>query len=126
MVSTESASSGQSQRFIRIFYGMGGVTGGIVSVGLSMFVLVFYSRVLGLSAGLVGTALAIALIFDAISDPLVGYASDKFRSRWGRRHPFMYFASIPISILVYFLWNPPLEYLDSHSLLSTWFALPLF
>ena len=59
-----------------------------------MFVLVYYSRVLGLSAGLVGTALAIALIFDAISDPLVGYASDKFRSRWGKRHPFMYFACL--------------------------------
>ena len=105
----EYTHSLRSQLFTRIFYGMGGVTAGMVSVGLGMFVLVYYSRVLGLSAGLVGTALAIALIFDAISDPLVGYASDKFRSRWGRRHPFMYVACLPISALVYFLWNPPLE-----------------
>ena len=47
--------SSQSRHFTRIFYGMGGVTAGMVSVGLGMFVLVYYSRVLGLSAGLVGT-----------------------------------------------------------------------
>ena len=70
---TEYTHSLRSQLSTRIFYGMGGVTAGMVSVGLGMFVLVYYSRVLGLSAGLVGTALAIALIFDAISDPLVGY-----------------------------------------------------
>ena len=83
MSNSEPTGLAQSQGLTRIFYGMGGVSGGMVSVGLGMFVLVYYSRVLGLSAGLVGTALAIALIFDAISDPLVGYASDKFRSRWG-------------------------------------------
>ena len=116
MKNSESTGLAQSQGLTRIFYGMGGVTAGMVSVGLGMFVLVYYSRVLGLSAGLVGTALAIALIFDAISDPLVGYASDKFRSRWGRRHPFMYFACLPISVLVYFLWNPPLESLNEQSL----------
>lgn len=112
----ESPHSAHVRRFTRIVYGSGGVTGGIISVGLGMFVLVYYSRVLGLSAGLVGTALAIALIFDAISDPLVGYASDKFRSRWGRRHPFMYFAILPVSFLVYLLWNPPHESLDAQGL----------
>tara|TARA_B110000003_G_scaffold218738_1_gene218434 strand:+ start:222 stop:1730 length:1509 start_codon:yes stop_codon:yes gene_type:complete len=100
----------------RMAYGTGGIAGGVISAGLSMFVLLYYSRVLGVSAGLVGTALAIALCFDALSDPLVGYASDKFRSRWGRRHPFMYFAILPVSLLVYLLWNPPLELLDSQGL----------
>ena len=113
---SESTQFPPVQRLTRILYGMGGITGGMVSFGLGMFVLVYYSRVLGLSAGLVGTVLAIALIFDAISDPLVGYASDKFRSRWGRRHPFMYFASLPVSFLVYLLWNPPHESLDPQGL----------
>jgi GPH family glycoside/pentoside/hexuronide:cation symporter len=85
---------------------------GIVSAGIAMFVMLYYNLVLGVPAGLVGTALAVALIFDGISDPLVGFASDKFRSRWGRRHPFMYFAILPVSLLVYLLWNPPHETLD--------------
>ena len=66
MKNSESTGFAQSQGLTRIFYGMGGVTAGMVSVGLGMFVLVYYSRVLGLSAGLVGTALAIALILSLI------------------------------------------------------------
>ncbi len=102
--------------FTRIVYGAGGVAGSAVSAGLGMFVMLYYNRVLGVSAGLVGTALAIALLFDGVSDPLVGYASDKFRSRWGRRHPFMYFAVLPVAFLVYLLWNPPHESLDADGL----------
>lgn len=97
-------------------FGLSGAAVGIVSSGLSTFVLLYYNMALGLSAGLVGTALAISLVFDAISDPLVGFASDKFRSRWGRRHPFMYVAILPVSALVYFLWNPPYESLDEQGL----------
>lgn len=61
----------------------------------------------GLEPGLVGLAILIALVLDAISDPLVGYWSDNFRSRWGRRHPFMYAAAIPVAASYYLLWNPP-------------------
>ncbi len=110
------ADSDQPVSFTRLAYGVGGVAGGIVSAGLSSFVMLYYNRVLGVPAGLVGTALAIALIFDGISDPLVGYASDKFRSRWGRRHPFMYFAILPLTVLVYLIWNPPHESLDPQGL----------
>jgi len=49
----------------------------------------------------------VALLFDAISDPIVGYLSDNWRSKWGRRHPFMYAAAIPVSVSFYFLWSPP-------------------
>jgi Na+/melibiose symporter-like transporter len=49
----------------------------------------------------------IALICDAISDPIVGRMSDNLRSRWGRRHPFMYAAALPVAVSYYFLWNPP-------------------
>jgi len=47
------------------------------------------------------------LVFDAICDPLIGEWSDHFRSRWGRRHPFMYASAVPIAIAFYFLWSPP-------------------
>ena len=73
----------------------------------SYFLLFYYTQVLGLSPGLGGLALFLALVFDAISDPLVGYVSDRWRSRWGRRHPFMYFSALPVAIGFFFLWNPP-------------------
>jgi GPH family glycoside/pentoside/hexuronide:cation symporter len=44
---------------------------------------------------------------DAIADPVVGHMSDNLHSRWGRRHPFMYFSAIPVGISFFFLWVPP-------------------
>ncbi|ABC63128.1 sugar transporter [Erythrobacter litoralis HTCC2594] len=75
--------------------------------GFNYFLLLFYGTVVGLEPGLVGLAILIALVLDAVSDPLVGYWSDNFRSRWGRRHPFMYAAAIPVAASYYMLWNPP-------------------
>ncbi|HEY5658543.1 MAG TPA: MFS transporter [Myxococcota bacterium] len=91
----------------RLVYGLGGATPGIVNNGFLGFLLLYYNHVLGVPGTWVGWALAVALLFDALSDPLVGYASDHLHSRWGRRHPFMYFAIVPVSVLFYWVWNPP-------------------
>ena len=55
---------------------------GIKDNGFAYFLLLFYGTVVGLEPALAGTALLIALIFDAFSDPIVGYWSDNTRSRW--------------------------------------------
>ena len=91
----------------RIAYGVGGAAGGIKNNGFDYVLLLFYSQVLGLDAVLVAAALWIALLFDAFSDPLVGYWSDNLTSKYGRRHPFIYAALLPISIGYFFVWNPP-------------------
>ena len=62
------------------FFGSGGLVYGVVR-NAHYFVLVYYSQVLGLSPELAGLALGVGLIFDAISDPLVGYLSDNTKSR---------------------------------------------
>lgn len=91
----------------KLAYGIGAVAYGIKNNGFDYFFLIFYSQVLGVDAGLVGLALMLALAFDAISDPLVGYFSDNIHTRWGRRHPFMYAAALPVAIAYAFIWNPP-------------------
>ena len=91
----------------RIAYGVGGAAGGVKNNGFDYVLLLFYSQVLGLSPVLVAAALWIALIFDAVSDPVVGYWSDNLKSKLGRRHPFMYAAIVPITIGYFFVWNPP-------------------
>ncbi|MEP1468148.1 MAG: MFS transporter [Parasphingorhabdus sp.] len=91
----------------KLGFGFGSVAYGVKNNGFDYFLLIFYSQVLGVDAPLVGLALLIALSVDAISDPLVGYFSDNTHSRWGRRHPWMYAAIIPITFAYYFLWSPP-------------------
>lgn len=76
---------------------------GIIDCGLTYFVLIYYSQVLGLPATL--TAFSIAI--DAVSDPLVGWWSDHFRSRLGRRHFFIYASIVPLSFSYYLIWVPP-------------------
>ena len=69
--------------------------------------MVVYVQIFGLAPDLAGLAILLMLVFDAFSDPLVGYFSDRHRSSWGRRHPFMYFSAIPVSLSFFLLWDPP-------------------
>ena len=91
----------------KFFYGFGSVAYGVKDNGFAYFLLLFYNQVLGLPAESAGLAIAIALLFDAFSDPVIGHLSDNWHSRWGRRHPFMYAAALPVSLSYYFLWSPP-------------------
>jgi glycoside/pentoside/hexuronide:cation symporter, GPH family len=90
-----------------VSYGIGSIAYGIKDNGFSTFLMIYFNQVLGLPAYLVGISLLIAMLFDAVSDPWVGYLSDRCLSRMGRRHPFMYASIIPIALTYYFLWNPP-------------------
>lgn len=91
----------------KLAYGFGSVAYGVKDNGFNYFLLIFYGQVVGMDARLVGLAITTALILDAISDPVVGYWSDNFRSRWGRRHPFMYASALPVALTYFMLWNPP-------------------
>ncbi len=97
----------QTSLWTRLAYGLGSGAIGVKDNGFSYFLLLFYSQVIGLDARLVGLALTVALVVDAFVDPMVGYWSDNVRSRFGRRHPFMYAAALPLAGLYFMLWNPP-------------------
>ena len=74
-------------RLVKLAYGLGGAVqnGGFdTAIGFTFF---YYSAVLGLSASLVGLALAVGLVFDALVDPFIGSWSDNLKSRLGRRLP---------------------------------------
>lgn len=91
----------------KLFYGFGSVAYGVKDQGFNYFLLFYYVQVIGLEAKLAGLAILIAMIVDAASDPIVGYISDNWHSKWGRRHPFMYFAAVPVALTYFFIWNPP-------------------
>jgi GPH family glycoside/pentoside/hexuronide:cation symporter len=99
-----------------IYYGVGSIAFGVHQAILTSALMLFFNQVVGLPAAWVGGAMAVTLIFDAICDPLIGEWSDHTRSRWGRRHPFMYASAVPAAIAFYFLFNPPLGWSKSHLL----------
>jgi len=91
----------------KLLYASGTMAFGIKEGGLSAFLLLYYNQVIGMPASLVGLAIAVALVVDSVLDPIIGQVSDNWRSRLGRRHPFMYAATIPVAVSFLLLWNPP-------------------
>ena len=63
---------------------------------------------MGLSAGLVAWSLLAARVFDSLTDPVMGYLSDRTKTRFGRRRPYFLLAAIPLAIAFYCLFTPPI------------------
>jgi len=103
----DSGEDGQVSTRLRLAYGVGSVADGVKNVTFNAFLVLYYTTVLELPGTLSGLAIFIALCFDAVSDPLVGSLSDNFHSRFGRRHPFMFFAALPMALCMYGLFAPP-------------------
>ena len=91
---------------LKFAYGTGQISNGTMKTALGYFLLFYYNQVLGLSASLAGMAVGLSFIIDAFTDPLMGSLSDHWRSRFGRRHPFMYASILPVAVCFYFLFNP--------------------
>ena len=91
----------------KLNYGVGQLAEGLKNTSFNLLLLFYYNQVLEVSGTLCGLALGIALLFDAITDPLAGSLSDNWRSRLGRRHPFMYASAIPLGICFFLLFSPP-------------------
>jgi len=91
----------------KIFQGFGGLSNSHKDFAFNNFLLLYYSQILGLPASTTSIILALCLLADAITDPLVGAYSDNFKSRLGRRHPFMYAAAVPLGLFLFLLFSPP-------------------
>ena len=94
---------------VKLFWGVGQIGEGVKTAAFNSFLLFYYNQILGVSATLTSLALAIAILFDAITDPIAGSASDRFQSRWGRRHPFMAASAPLLGLTLFFLFAPPGE-----------------
>jgi len=103
-------------------FAVGQIPEGVQSTSFGFFSLFFYNQVLGLSGFLASLAIILAILVDAIGDPVIGAWSDGFRHRWGRRHPFMYAGAIPFALCFYCLFAPP----DALSETQTFFWLLTF
>jgi len=81
------ARPGKIPFWTKFNFGFGQIGEAAFSAITLTFVSLYYNQALGLNINLVGWALGLAVFSTAISAPIVGAFSDRFRSRWGRRHP---------------------------------------
>ncbi|MBA3050886.1 MAG: MFS transporter [Alphaproteobacteria bacterium] len=88
-------------------YGAGAMADGIVAAGFGFFLLFYLTAVCGMSGTMAGTAKLIALLIDAVADPAIGLASDRLRSRFGRRLPFMVGGLLPFAVAFGLLFSVP-------------------
>jgi GPH family glycoside/pentoside/hexuronide:cation symporter len=90
-------------------YGVGDVGFSLTGTIIAAYFAIFLTDVVGLAPAIAAAAIFIGRTSDYINDPIIGYISDRTRSRWGRRRPFLLFGAIPFA-LVYILlwWHPPL------------------
>lgn len=91
----------------KLAFGSGAVAEAVYHGLFNTFITIFYNQAIGLSNTLIGVAIMLAMIGDALTDPLVGIVSDRWRSKHGRRHPFLFVAPIPLALMIYCIFNPP-------------------
>ncbi len=103
----DAGSDGSVSLGLKLRYAMGGSAEGAVAYAFNGFNFIIYTVVFGLPGTLAGAAVFLSIILDAVSDPLIGYLSDRWRSKWGRRHPFIYFAALPLGAAIYCIYQPP-------------------
>ncbi len=91
---------------VKLAFGVGQFAEGLKNIALASFLLFFYNQVLGVPGSLAGLAVGIALMIDALTDPIAGSVSDHWRSPHGRRHPFMFASIMPLMAAFFLLFNP--------------------
>ncbi|GAB4409628.1 MAG: MFS transporter [Anaerolineales bacterium] len=94
-------------RLVKLVYGSGEWSYASFGTLRQIFYAIFLTDVVGLDARLASFAALIGIIWDAVNDPLVGVLTDRARSRWGRRRPFLLWFSIPFGLGFLALWWAP-------------------
>ena len=108
----------------RLLYASGSLGVALSYQAFGTYIQFLYIDILGLKASLVGTGWSLYGIWNAVNDPLAGHLSDRTRSPWGRRTPWIAGAFIPVGLLFYLLWVPPAPLLDGGQVpLFVWFMV---
>jgi len=104
----------------KLAYGAGSMPYAVKDAAFGTFVLFYYTQVLGLSGTYTGLAIFLSVLWDAVSDPLIGAWSDRLHTRWGRRHPLLVAGALPLGLSFVMLFCPADFVLGTQGALFTW------
>lgn len=91
----------------KLIYGAGDIGFSLTSTIIGVYFLFFLTDVVNLDPAIAGIALLIGRIWDYVNDPLIGHISDRTKSRWGRRRPFLLFGAFPFAAIFTLMWLTP-------------------
>ncbi|HEY9734676.1 MAG TPA: MFS transporter [Trichocoleus sp.] len=91
----------------KLAFGSGDMGAGMTSNLIAFSFLIFLTSAAGLNPLAAGTVLLIGKVWDAVNDPMVGYLSDRFHTRWGRRYPWMFLGALPFGLTFFLMWLVP-------------------
>lgn len=107
-------------RSMKIIYGAGDLGFSLTSTIIGAYFLFFLTDVVGIKPAVAGIAILVGRTWDYINDPLIGHISDRTRSRWGRRRPFLLFGALPFAGAFTLMWyRPPF---DSQTALAVYYS----
>ena len=94
----------------RLGYGIGDIAICLYWSGVGLYLLYFYTDVVGISPSLAGLIYGLGMFWDAITDPFMGYMAERTRTKWGVYRPYLLFGNIPLALsFILLFWVPPLE-----------------
>lgn len=94
--------------FTKLKYGVGDFGMAVVTAMLQFSMLYYYTNVVGVNAGLAGTAILVGKItWDLVNDVLFGYLEDKTKSKWGKRRPYLIFGALPFALSFWLVFSIP-------------------
>ena len=102
----ETAPEDRIPFHLKVVYGLGAFVNNTLADAIGRMMIVL-NLGLGMNPALVGLLGALPRLTDAITDPLMGYASDNTRTRWGRRRPYIFVGAISVAIVFTMLWQLP-------------------